>query len=180
MQLDNAALAIGATEAVLGEEIPRSVLTASLSKTQLLGRQQIGKEDIETIFDVAHNPSAARVLAHSLGSENDKPGSVALLGMYTDKDIKGFVKELAEVVVSWHVMPIQGVRAERPQNIGEILHDAIPGGVIIVHEDPDLAIIAARQDAITRGRNLLVTGSFETVGAVLASRIYCSQDAGSG
>ncbi len=173
-QLDNAALSIVAAETVLGDAVPRSVITSALQETRLLGRQQVVCDEIETVFDVAHNPSAARELVSSLCKSPKRTKLVVLIGMYADKDIGGFASELARFVESWHVMPISGNRAASPHEIGDILCAVVPVSRITVHTDPDNAIESARKDAAKRACTLLVTGSFETVGAVLASKIYLS------
>ncbi len=130
----------------------------ALARVRLPGRFQRVRE---YIFDVAHNPDGARVLAHTLREVAlDRP-ICALLCVLTDKDWRGVMQELSSVVDSFLLTMAPTAPASRAWNPDEALgHAQANGWRAQVEGDFDHALERAR----TLGKTVLITGSFHTVG----------------
>ena len=117
------------------------------------------------IFDVAHNPDGARVLADTLGEYDPPHPRRALVGVLGDKDYLGMIESLAPAVDGF-VFTIPDTAPERRRWNLERL-DRELGQLAVTHEfEPDFAraLERVRVDAAT----MIVTGSFHTVGDALA------------
>ena len=117
------------------------------------------------IFDVAHNPDGAAVLATTLRTMNEPEPVAALLTVLTDKDWRGVMGALAPVVDVFVLTFAPTAPASRAWNAQEALEYARSRGWSAVLEaDFDRAIATASSLAAT----VLVTGSFHTVGDAMA------------
>lgn len=117
------------------------------------------------IFDVAHNPDGAAVLAATVRAVG-APGPVAvLLTVLADKDWRGVMAALAPVVDLFVLTNAPTAPASRAWRVAEARdHATAMGWTAIVEEDFDDAIGTASSLAAT----VLVTGSFHTVGDAMA------------
>ena len=113
------------------------------------------------IFDVAHNPDGATVLAKTLAHVAPAPPIVALLCVLEDKDWRGMMEVLAPVVASFVLTNAPTAPESRAWNLNEALGYASSRGWNAIAE-PDFD--RALADARVRGATVLVTGSFHTVG----------------
>ena len=166
-QTANAALALAILESVGGRFLPeRRAVEAGLRAVRLPGRYEIvGDGGRRLVFDVAHNPAAARVLAAELDREPASERSVLVLGMLADKDPVGFVRPLvphARELVLLSLPPPRGLEARAlAARLGE---SGLPRPTALARRGGE-ALDFAR--ACTRsGDRVLVTGSFRTVAAV--------------
>ena len=117
------------------------------------------------IFDVAHNPDGAAVLASTLETVNEPKPVAALLTVLTDKDWRGVMGALAPVVDVFVLTSAPTAPASRAWNVTEAADYARSRGWSAVLEpDFDRAIHTASTLAAT----VLVTGSFHTVGDAMA------------
>lgn len=131
---------------------------ALLPSVSLPGRfQRVGK----FIFDVAHNPDGAAVLARTLATVHPEPPIWALLTVLTDKDWRGMMRALAPHVAGFVLSRAPTAPAARAWNPAEAAAWATREGIPVVLE-PDFD--AALAEAGARGATVLVTGSFHTVG----------------
>src|SRR5690606_36413546 len=74
-----------------------------LANARLRGRiERQVRDGVEWVFDVAHNPSAARVLRQALEAQ---PASrtLAVFAAMEDKDLDGVLAPFAGLVDRWHV-----------------------------------------------------------------------------
>lgn len=133
-----------------------------LAEVELPGRFQVLPGRPQVIFDVAHNPQAARALAHNLAGSGFAPETLAVCGMLRDKDIGGVVRELASSVTRWHVASLPGPRGATAAQIAAFLQ-----GDVHQHDSPASAFEAARAVA-HEGDKIVVFGSFLTVADVMA------------
>jgi dihydrofolate synthase/folylpolyglutamate synthase len=162
-QARNATLALAMLHAAgdAWQVAPREA-QAGLSTVFLPGRfQRRG----EFIFDVAHNPSGAQVLAETLAAVAPPAPVVALLTVLRDKDWRGMMAALAPAVGHFVITSAPTApesRAWRPEEA--IAHAAANGWSAELERDFDRAIARAR----AAGATVVVTGSFHTVGDAMA------------
>jgi dihydrofolate synthase/folylpolyglutamate synthase len=117
------------------------------------------------IFDVAHNPDGARVLAGSLSRVSVPRPVAAVLTVLTDKDWRGVMQALATAVDVFVLTNAPTAPASRAWRVDEALAFARGNGWEAVLEgDFDEAIACASR----LGATVLVTGSFHTVGDAMA------------
>jgi dihydrofolate synthase/folylpolyglutamate synthase len=162
-QARNTAIALATVER-LGEQyvFPAGEISSALSHVFLPGRFQIVGR---MIFDVGHNPEAARTVAETMRAIDPPRPRTALLAVLADKDWRGIIRELAPVVDSFVFTNAPSAPAERRWDPAAAHAFAKTEGLASDLE-PDLDAVIARGkiDAET----LLVTGSFHTVGDAMA------------
>ncbi len=93
-----------------------SAARSALAKTRMPGRftPLPGRKNAGAWVDGAHNPAAAGVLARELAKRRSSGNAsriVALWSMLIDKDIAGFLREIAPVVDGVVVYPMEADRA---------------------------------------------------------------------
>ena len=117
------------------------------------------------IFDVAHNPDGAGVLAATIMAVGEPRPVAALLTVLTDKDWRGVMAALAPVVDVFVLTSAPTAPMSRAWNAQEALAYARSRGwEAVLEPDFDRAIATASSLAST----VLVTGSFHTVGDAMA------------
>jgi len=96
-QLDNAATAIAALEALIekGFVIPKQKIIGGMAQAQWEGRLQILNRKPLVIADGAHNQDSAHKLGEALQQYFKYEKAILIIGMSADKDISGIVGELA-------------------------------------------------------------------------------------
>lgn len=120
------------------------------------------------IFDVAHNPGAARSLARQLGemrrADSFQGRIAAVMAVMADKDIEGITSSLQSVVDIWYIAQVDEPRcmpvAEATQRAAASIQQPIKA-----FSSADAALAAALAD-LQAGDIVLVTGSFYTVAAL--------------
>lgn len=120
------------------------------------------------IFDVAHNPDGARVLAATLRECDPPRPRRALVGVLGDKDYLGMIASLAPEVDGFvftmpHTAP-EKRRWDLRRLAAELQQLEPPPGPCAFAADFDDALDAVQDGAET----VIVTGSFHTVGDALA------------
>jgi dihydrofolate synthase/folylpolyglutamate synthase len=169
-QLANAATVLAAV-GVLRDALPvrGGALREGLLSVDLPGRFQVLPGRPTVVLDVAHNPHAAGVLADELGAMGYHPQTIAVFGMFADKDIAGVAAAMLRRVDRWHIAPLPGPRGAS----ADVMRDAlIAAGVeaSAVRIFPDIAsAYAAATEAAGETDRITVFGSFLTVAAVLAA-----------
>jgi dihydrofolate synthase / folylpolyglutamate synthase len=165
-QVRNAAAAIAALEAVT-DRLPLSTvaLRQGLLDVRLPGRFEVFPGPFSLIFDVAHNPEAARALAENLARYAAGRGrTLAVFSMLRDKDIGGVAGILAPQVAEWFYAPLDVGRGAT----GDELAASLAALGVVAHGHPDLlAALAAAGGAARPGDRILVFGSFYTVAMLL-------------
>ena len=87
------------------------LISQSWSQLSLRGRQQHWQcQGRELILDVGHNPQAAASLAQHLRAQDSSYYS-AIIAMLADKDIDGYIDQLAGIVHDWHCFELDTERA---------------------------------------------------------------------
>jgi dihydrofolate synthase / folylpolyglutamate synthase len=138
-----------------------------LDAVRIPGRfQHVG----QFIFDVAHNPAGAEVLAQTLVAVAPPRPITAVLCVLGDKDWREMIRVLSRVVSHFVLTMAPTAPASRAWDLAEVseytqtLH--LDADVV---EDFDAALDYAREHSAT----VLVTGSFHTVGDAM-SRLQVS------
>lgn len=167
-QYDNAATAVAAVEELLDLEISAQAVQQGLVSAQLVGRFQMIKPNLGSptwILDVAHNPDAAKVLAHNLMEYKCAGKSYAICGILTDKDAPGIVAELYACIDAWWFCSTIGARSCTAAELRERVARLLVTPVSV--SDSVAAACAAVLEVATPQDRILVFGSFHTVGPAL-------------
>lgn len=160
-QAGNVALAVAMLDAA-GDAWRCPSLAADVAPA-LAGIRLAGRFDRRGawIFDVAHNPDGAAVLAQTLAAVAPPGPVVALLTVLEDKDWRGIMRALAPAVSSFVLTRAPTAPASRAWDPAVALAFARAAGwEATLEPDFDRALALAP----TRGATVLVTGSFHTVG----------------
>ncbi len=134
----------------------------------LAGRLQHLAAHPDLVVDVAHNPEAARALAHWLDRHPVAGVTRAVFGALADKDIEGVVAALGTRIARWYLAGLEGEspRGETTVRLAARVGAALPGAVCAEHADIAAALAAARAAARPDDR-ILAFGSFHVVAPVL-------------
>ena len=159
----NAALAIAALDAA-GIEADEKARHAGLANVEWPGRFQ-RVENGRIILDGAHNPAAARRLAHTWHEEyGDRHRATVILGILRDKDVGGICRALEPLAARFVAVPVNNPRTVDAAEICATLTHALPA--LPNETAPGFA------EALKIGRlhpePILVTGSLFLVGEALA------------
>lgn len=152
-------------------QLPPDAIMNAVRSVRLPGRfERSGK----WIFDVAHNPDGARVLADTLALVAARRPLVALVGVLSDKDWMGMLRVIAPAVdrVILTTPPTAPASRIWDLNAARALAASISDHIDAI-ADFDEAL--DRADAL--GATVLVTGSFHTVGDAML-RLQLSPMAG--
>jgi dihydrofolate synthase/folylpolyglutamate synthase len=170
-QLQNAAGVLRVLQQ-LASRLPHTAahLHAGLQGQQLAGRFQLLPGAPLTIFDVAHNPQSAQVLAANLRALPVAGETHAVVAMLADKDLTSTLQHLKGGVSVWYPAGLAVARGASGGAVQQVLHEigeASPASYTTVTQ----ALEAARRNAGADDR-IVVFGSFYTVAeAMLASGI---------
>ncbi|MEZ5536581.1 MAG: bifunctional tetrahydrofolate synthase/dihydrofolate synthase [Thiolinea sp.] len=118
VQMQNAACVLLALYQ-LRDNLPvnRLAIEQGLRTARLAGRlQKIGSQP-DILVDVAHNPHAATQLAAWLQKNPTDGKTYVLFSILSDKDIKGVLAALSDVVDEWHYFPLDDERAMQLSDI---------------------------------------------------------------
>ena len=168
-QLYNAAAVLMVVE-LLAKALPisQAQLREGLANVAVPGRFQVIGGDVPLVLDVAHNPEAARALAHNLRAWSMPGQTFGIVAMMADKDIVAVFEQLASEIDEWHVTTIDLPRAASPENLAERLK-----GGAQQHESVAAALTSVKAKARPNDR-IVVFGSFYTVAEAMQA-VYNGQ-----
>lgn len=165
-QMRNVSTGLAAVEACDPELLDRSAVERALAAPRPPGRFQVIERDRQWIVDVAHNPQAAGVLRQRLLNLNDHRPMTVVIGLLADKQVDGFVAQLADLADRWLVCVIDVARSRDAVELATAICRA-GGRNVTVAGAPgrafDAALAASRPD-----ERILVTGSFYIAGPALS------------
>ena len=164
-QLENAALALAALDAVdaAGLPVPVDAAAQGFPRARWPGRLQHVPGAPALLLDGAHNPAGMYALAAHLQAEKIRP--VAVFGALADKDWAQMVEILAPHLKDAIVTRVPSPRALEPQEAARMFSQMGIFGMVV--DDPAHALRTAKGVAGAEGV-VLVTGSLYLVGDVLA------------
>ncbi|MFN8523046.1 MAG: folylpolyglutamate synthase/dihydrofolate synthase family protein [Chloroflexota bacterium] len=160
-QRQNAALALAAFEVwckSAAAAAPSAALTAdALATTAIPARFEVLPAHPRVVIDAAHNPPSGRALARAIEEEGLPRPRWAVVGMYRDKDARGFLRPLADVLDGVVAVPAPGPRSRAAIELGAVARAL--GLVCLVEPDVAGGIQQATARAGAVG-TVVVTGSF--------------------
>lgn len=169
IQLDNAASVIALLQASPALGVSSDAIRAGLAKAHLPARFQRVLGPVEMVFDVAHNPDAARVLAANLVANPATGRTVAVIGMFRDKAVEAVIPILAPQIDEWFVGALEGPRGQTAAEFAARARSVVPDAVLNEYADVGTACAAAGART-SAGDRIVVCGSFQTVSVVLQQR----------
>ena len=176
-QLNNAACAVHAVQRLNDIlPVPQASIHAALSAVKLTGRFQQIHSQPEILVDVAHNPHAAKSLAHNLQAMPCAGLTLAVFAMLRDKDIEGVICALTGEIDAWYLADNQSPRGAKASDLQKILLQLANKSPIQLFADVGAAMDAAYKNAAKNDR-IIVFGSFYTVADAIASKYNGLQDA---
>ncbi|MDA1107346.1 MAG: bifunctional tetrahydrofolate synthase/dihydrofolate synthase [Proteobacteria bacterium] len=166
-QLRNAAAVLMALQPLLPRlPVSEDAVRQGLLAAKLPGRFQVLPGPVTRIFDVAHNPHGAEVLARTLKEYPCVGRTLAVFSMLADKDIAGVIDRMREVIDQWHVAALPAARAASAEQIVHLLRENAAQAVVHEHGSISAAYRAVMEQA-RPGDRVVVFGSFYTVAEVL-------------
>ena len=172
-QLDNMAGCLAIIESMdehLPVELP--VISHGLSTAQIAGRtDRHVRGDVEWIFDVAHNPAAARAFSDAVTQLPSPRYTWAIFAIMRDKDLSGVVASFMDVVDRWIVTSTGSERSVNAEMLGGLMKTE---GASNVCPLTDVVAACRLVDQLAEpGHRVLVFGSFYLVGpAMTALALY--------
>jgi dihydrofolate synthase/folylpolyglutamate synthase len=167
-QVGNAATALAALRELSDRlQLSREAIERGLGSVRLPGRFQRvpSAHGFEWVFDVAHNPDAAAMLASNLARHRAPGRTLAVCGMLADKDVPAVLAALKGSVDRWFAAATDGPRGLSDTDLAA--HGAAAGIVMAPGGTVRDAMQAAARDA-RAGDRVVVFGSFHTVGPALS------------
>jgi len=172
-QASNAAAALVAVEAFFGDqELDIEAVRAGFANVTSPGRCEIVHRDPTIILDAAHNPHGAAAIADTIQSEFTFDEVIGIFAPMGDKDVRGILLELEQVM---DVIIVTANSSPRAMNISELekyATEIFGSDRVFSAETVTDAIDKAVRDSVrplsedTIG--ILVTGSVVTVGEARA------------
>jgi dihydrofolate synthase / folylpolyglutamate synthase len=176
-QAQNAALALAAVEAFLGQEpLDDEVVRAAFGEVTSPGRLEVVRRSPTILLDAAHNPHGARATAEALDESFTFSPLIGVIGVMADKDAEGllaaFEPQLAHVVCTQNStsrsMPAEELAAVAREVYGEDRVSVTPKLADAIDAAATLAEAGeAFGDPLGSGA-VLVTGSVVTAGEARA------------
>ncbi len=167
IQYDNAASVIALLEAVRPAiAVSGNAVREGLQRAHLAARFERVPGDVDVVFDVAHNPAAAAVLARNLAAVPANGRTLAVVGMFRDKAAEEVARGVASQIDGWFMGGLGGPRGQTAADLAKRIHTALPAVTPAEYPTVADAYRAARATAKT-GDRIVVFGSFQTVGSIL-------------
>ena len=168
-QATNAAAALVAVEAFFGDqELDIEAVRAGFANVKSPGRCEVLHRDPTIIIDAAHNPHGAAAIADTIAGEFTFDEVIGVFAPMGDKDVRGILLELEQVMDSIIVTANSSSRAMAISDLEEIAQEIF--GVERTFSAPSLvtAIEKAIADAVRPlsddSIGILITGSVVSVG----------------
>ena len=172
-QYANAATALAALDAA-GWLPPSAVVAAGLRHVQLAGRYQVVAGPVEWVFDVAHNPGSAAVLADTMRERRPTGRTIVVAGVLADKDAAAVGRELARALGARDLIctvTLEGERGRSAHDLASVWEPILGRPVATAASVGDGCAFAAH--SAERGDRVVVFGSFHTVAPALEwHRLY--------
>ena len=168
-QASNAAAALVAVEAFFGDqELDIEAVRAGFANVTSPGRCEVVHRDPTIILDAAHNPHGAAALADTIQSEFTFDDVIGIFAPMGDKDVRGILLELEQVMDSIIVTANTSPRAMKVSELELIAAEIFGMDRVFSADSLPEAINKAVKDSVrplsedTIG--ILITGSVVTAG----------------
>ncbi len=160
-QAQNAALAIGALEALSPTGIPHTIVERGLARVEWPGRTEVVHDEPLVVMDGAHNPHAAAALRETLVELCGNRRIHLLIGMSSDKSVEGLGESVGRIAVSATCTKSRHPRALDPTKLAKRLAPFCPD-VHVMSEAADAYTYLL--NAVAPSDAIVVTGSLYLVG----------------
>ena len=165
-QAQNAALAIGALEALSPTGVPHTVVEGGLAQVAWPGRLEVVHEEPLVVMDGAHNAHAASALRETLVELLEGRRIHLLIGMSSEKSVEGVGEPLGRIAASATCTKSRHPRAMDPAALAKRLGAFCPD----VHVMSDAAdAYTYLLNAVAPSDAIVVTGSLYLVGELRAA-----------
>lgn len=168
-QASNAAAALIAVEAFFGDqELDIDAVRAGFANVTSPGRCEVVHRDPTIILDAAHNPHGASALAETIQSEFTFDEVIGIFAPMGDKDVRGILLELEQVMDTVIVTANSSARAMKVDALESIATEIFGSDRVFSADSLPEAIDKAITDSVrplsddTLG--ILITGSVVTAG----------------
>jgi len=172
-QASNAAAALVAVEAFFGDqELDIEAVRAGFANVRSPGRCEVVHRDPTIILDAAHNPHGAAAIADTIQSEFTFDEVIGIFAPMGDKDVRGILLELEQVMDLIIVSANSSPRAMKVSELELIAAEIFGADRVFAADSVAEAVDKAIKDSIrplsedTIG--ILITGSVVTVGEARA------------
>ncbi|HUO79481.1 MAG TPA: bifunctional tetrahydrofolate synthase/dihydrofolate synthase [Steroidobacteraceae bacterium] len=172
-QYANAATALAALDA--GGWLPEAhAVAAGLRSVRLAGRYQVLPGATEWVFDVAHNPGSAAVLAETMNERRPAGRTIVVAGVLADKDAAAVGRELGRALGARDLVcavTLAGERGRSGEQLAAVWEPILGRPVATAASVEDGCAFAAH--SAEAGDRVVVFGSFHTVAPALEwHRLY--------
>jgi dihydrofolate synthase/folylpolyglutamate synthase len=168
VQLTNAATILMGLSLIRNRlKVGMAAVTEGLRKAVLAGRFQRIPGTVETVLDIAHNPDAARALAHTLREYPSSERTHAVFALLADKDAIGIVEPLRYCVDRWYLSQVESTRALPVYELQRLVKTRLDLSRICC-QDSVMGAYKQACDEASHGDRVLVLGSVSTVAPILA------------
>lgn len=170
-QAHNAAVAIAAVEAFIGEKsLDEEAVREAFAMVKSPGRLEVVLRDPTVIVDAAHNPHGMASLRDTLGHEFDFTNRIAVFAPMGDKDVDGMLELMESIFDTVIVTKNSSSRALEVDRLAEMARRRCGADRVVACENLPSALESAIR--IANERNLqeassaavIVTGSVVTAG----------------
>ncbi|MEX2323632.1 MAG: cyanophycin synthetase [Acidimicrobiia bacterium] len=158
-QVHNLAVAVAATEALLGRALDEAAIREVAATITVPGRLELVGEDPPILVDGAHNPGGMAALVAALREEHPATRWTVVFGAMGDKDMAAMASVLEPVVLSVVATASSSPRAEAPETVAAEVRTALRVPVVVAP-----SVVEALAIAVGAGTPILVTGSIALVG----------------
>ncbi len=172
-QAQNAAVALAAVEAVLGEDpLGSELVHEAFEQVTSPGRLEVVRRSPTIVLDAAHNPHGAAALADALEDSFSFSPLIGVVGVMADKDYEGLLAALEPMMAAIVCTQARTPRAMPAEDLAEVARGIFGIDRVYVAAGLDDALEQAATlaeeggvfgEAIGSG-GVLVTGSVVTVG----------------
>ncbi|MGI9329241.1 MAG: bifunctional folylpolyglutamate synthase/dihydrofolate synthase [Gammaproteobacteria bacterium] len=168
VQLANLSLALAAAGACDRDLLASGNISSLVSRFEVSGRfQRCSREGQEWIFDVAHNPQAAGVLAQRVRELPPVAVTTLVLGLHASKDLNGFLAPFDGLIQRWICCRAGQMAGWDPGGLATRLE--VMGKLEVFYEESPAAAVALAAGGTPRSERVIVCGSFEVVGPAMAA-----------
>lgn len=145
--------------------VERSAIDQALVNIKLPGRIQIIPGEVTQIFDVSHNPAAAKLLITKLRQQSYKGKHRAVFSMLADKDIVTTIQVMTSFIDEWFIAPLPVPRGASQEVLIKSFQKA---GVKAFEWHSSIAnAFKAAKGQSKAGDCIVIFGSFHTVSAAM-------------
>lgn len=162
-QRQNAACAVEAAGLLSEAGFRIREVACALAKTSWPGRLEVVSDAPRIILDGAHNVAGAESLASYLGGKVQRERAVLLLGILSDKDLKGIVRPLAPLFREVVCARAPSERAASPKDIAAAVRSS--GARTRIEQDVLSKALPRILKTMDNSDTLVVSGSLTMVGA---------------